>query len=40
MGCVQVENIDNCVWFVRKLKDDLGLLDGDGFIMVSDRQKV
>jgi len=39
-GCVQVENIDNWVWFVRKLKDDLGLLDGDGFIMVSDRQKV
>jgi len=25
---------------VRKLKDDLGLMDGDGYIIVSDRQKV
>ncbi|CAE6073876.1 unnamed protein product [Arabidopsis arenosa] len=33
------ENIENWVWFVRKLKDDLGLMDGDGYIIVSDRQK-
>ncbi|XP_020871455.1 uncharacterized protein LOC110225795 [Arabidopsis lyrata subsp. lyrata] len=38
-GCVQVENIDNWVWFVEKLKSDLGLMDGDGYIIVSDRQK-
>lgn len=39
-GVVQVENKDNWVWFVNKLKVDLDLNDGDGYIMVSDRQKV
>ncbi|XP_010456825.1 PREDICTED: uncharacterized protein LOC104738334 [Camelina sativa] len=38
-GCVQVENIVNWLWFVRKIKADLGLMDGDGYIIVSDRQK-
>ena len=37
---VQVENKDNWLWFARKIKIDLGLNEGDGFIMVSDRQKV
>ncbi|XP_048596246.1 uncharacterized protein LOC125578022 [Brassica napus] len=36
---VQVENTNNLLWFVKKIKDDLGLLNGEGFIMVSDRQK-
>lgn len=36
---VQVENTDNWLWFVKKIKYDLGLLNGEGFIMVSDRQK-
>lgn len=39
-GVVQVENIDNWSWFVNMLKADFDLKDGDGFIMVSDRQKV
>ncbi|XP_010451291.1 PREDICTED: uncharacterized protein LOC104733413 [Camelina sativa] len=38
-GCVQVENIVNWLWFVRKMKADLGLMDGDGYIIISDRQK-
>ena len=37
---VQVENTPNWVWFVKHIKTDLGLGDGDGYIMVSDRQKV
>ncbi|XP_010473749.1 PREDICTED: uncharacterized protein LOC104753156 [Camelina sativa] len=36
---VQVENKDNWSWFVNRLKIDLDLGDGDGYIMVSDRQK-
>ncbi|XP_024007941.1 uncharacterized protein LOC112083950 [Eutrema salsugineum] len=36
---VQVENTENWLWFVRMLKHDLELNDGDGFIMVFDRQK-
>ncbi|XP_019099759.1 PREDICTED: uncharacterized protein LOC104784231 [Camelina sativa] len=36
---VQVENTDNWSWFVNRLKIDLELGDGDGYIMVSDRQK-
>ncbi|KAG7553248.1 Zinc finger SWIM-type [Arabidopsis thaliana x Arabidopsis arenosa] len=36
---VQVENTENWLWFVQRLKIDLGLNDGDGFIMISDRQK-
>lgn len=39
-GVVQVENIDNWTWFVQLLKSDLDLGDGDGYIIVSDRQKV
>ncbi|XP_010501674.1 PREDICTED: uncharacterized protein LOC104778971 [Camelina sativa] len=38
-GVVKVENTDNWVWFAKLLKEDLGLNDGDGFIMMSDRQK-
>ncbi|XP_018515142.1 uncharacterized protein LOC108872233 [Brassica rapa] len=36
---VGVENKDNWLWFVRKIKVDLGLNEGDRYIMVSDRQK-
>lgn len=36
---VQVENKVNWLWFVKKIKVDLGLNEGDGYIMVSDRQK-
>ena len=39
-GVVQVENTDNWLWFVRMVKKDLGLNDGEGFILISDRQKV
>lgn len=39
-GVVQVENTDNWLWFVRKVKDDLSLKDGNGFVLGSDRQKV
>ena len=35
-----MENTPNWVWFVKHIKTDLGLGDGDGYIMVSDRQKV
>ncbi|XP_019093372.1 PREDICTED: uncharacterized protein LOC109129544 [Camelina sativa] len=38
-GVVKVENTDNWVWFMKLLKTDLGLNDGDGFILISDRQK-
>ncbi|XP_010451471.1 PREDICTED: uncharacterized protein LOC104733601 [Camelina sativa] len=38
-GVVKVENTDNWTWFMKHLKTDLGLNDGDGFILVSDRQK-
>ncbi|KFK35617.1 hypothetical protein AALP_AA4G014500 [Arabis alpina] len=38
-GVVKVENTDNWSWFVNKLKVDLDLKDGDGYILVSDRQK-
>ena len=36
---VQVENKVNWLWFVEKIKVDLGLDEGDGYVMVSDRQK-
>ena len=36
---VQVENTDNWVWFIAKLKADLGIGDGEGFTLISDRQK-
>ncbi|CAE5960458.1 unnamed protein product [Arabidopsis arenosa] len=38
-GVVKVENTENWVWFVKNLKEDLGLGDGECFIMLSDRQK-
>lgn len=37
---VETENIDSWLWFIRKLKSDLKLQDGDGFTLISDRQKV
>ncbi|CAA7042140.1 unnamed protein product [Microthlaspi erraticum] len=36
---VQVENTDNWLWFMNKIKADLGLEDGDNYILISDRQK-
>ncbi|XP_056847240.1 uncharacterized protein LOC108836793 [Raphanus sativus] len=36
---VGVENKDNWLWFVKKIKVDLGLEEGEGYVMVSDRQK-
>ncbi|XP_048620186.1 uncharacterized protein LOC106408120 [Brassica napus] len=36
---VQVENKVNLLWFVEKIKVDLGLDEGDGYVMVSDSQK-
>ncbi|XP_024013321.1 uncharacterized protein LOC112087606 [Eutrema salsugineum] len=36
---VQKENTDNWQWFFTKIKADLGLEDGDGYVLVSDRQK-
>ncbi|CAA7055697.1 unnamed protein product [Microthlaspi erraticum] len=38
-GIVRVENTDNWLWFMNKIKVDLGLEDGDNYILVSDRQK-
>lgn len=37
---VQVESKENWWWFMKKVKVDLGLNHGDGFILISDRQKV
>lgn len=31
---VGVENTDNWLWFIRKLKVDLGINDGDGFTLI------
>uniref|UniRef100_A0A1J3G5W3 SWIM-type domain-containing protein n=2 Tax=Noccaea caerulescens TaxID=107243 RepID=A0A1J3G5W3_NOCCA len=36
---VQVENTESWLWFIRHLKNDLGLGKGDGFTVISDRQK-
>ncbi|XP_010463024.1 PREDICTED: uncharacterized protein LOC104743671 [Camelina sativa] len=36
---VQTENFDAWLWFIKKLKVDLKLEDGDGFTLISDRQK-
>ncbi|CAA7021065.1 unnamed protein product [Microthlaspi erraticum] len=38
-GIVRVENTDNWLWFMNKIKFDLGLEDGDNYILASDRQK-
>ncbi|CAE5993308.1 unnamed protein product [Arabidopsis arenosa] len=37
---VQVENTESWVWFIKLLKADLKLGDGEGFSLISDRQKV
>lgn len=37
---VQVENNENWLWFVKKLKCDLGLKSGSGITIISDKQKV
>lgn len=34
----QVENTENWLWFVEKKKHELDLKDGNGFVLVSDRQ--
>lgn len=39
-AAVQVENENNWFWFVKLLKKDLDLGNGDGYIIISDRQKV
>ncbi|XP_050222659.1 uncharacterized protein LOC126672747 [Mercurialis annua] len=36
---VQVENRDNWAWFLRCLKHDLPLEQGDGYVIISDMQK-
>ncbi|RIA04675.1 hypothetical protein BRARA_K01065 [Brassica rapa] len=36
---VHKENTDTWIWFLQKLKNDLKLGNGDGFTLVSDRQK-
>ncbi|XP_024006589.1 uncharacterized protein LOC112083091 [Eutrema salsugineum] len=36
---VQKENTNNWSWFFQKIKADLELGDGDGYVLVSDRQK-
>ncbi|CAA7018440.1 unnamed protein product [Microthlaspi erraticum] len=35
----QAENGDNWLWFIKLIKADLGLEDGDGYVMISDRAK-
>lgn len=37
---VHKQNTDTWTWFLQKLKNDLNLGNGDGFTLVSDRQKV
>lgn len=37
---VHVENHESWSWFIRHLKNDLGLNNGEGFTVISDRQKV
>lgn len=39
-GVVDVESADNWKWFIQLLKTDLNLEDGDGFTLISDKQKV
>lgn len=37
---VQVENENNWLWFIKLVRSDLDLKDGNGYIITSDRQKV
>lgn len=37
---VDTENEDNWVWFIQKLKSDINLKEGQGFTIISDKQKV
>jgi len=37
---VPIENADSWIWFIRLLKNDLKLEDGNEFTIISDRQKV
>ena len=36
---VQSETTDSWLWFIKKLKHDLVLQDGNGFVIISDRSK-
>lgn len=38
--CAVVSEEPCWLWFIQKLKGDLDLRDGDGFTLISDRQKV
>ena len=37
---MEIENDTNWDWFVKHLALDLGLEDGKGFVIMSDKQKV
>lgn len=39
-GIVQVEDADNWKWFIERVKSDLDLKNGEGFTLISDKQKV
>nr|GEZ73753.1 hypothetical protein [Tanacetum cinerariifolium] len=39
MGMVSVENKDNWSWFMQCLIDDLGIVDGEALIIISDQHK-
>ncbi|XP_013713395.2 uncharacterized protein LOC106417082 [Brassica napus] len=36
---VQVEDADNWKWFIQRVKSDLDLKNGEGFTLISDKQK-
>ncbi|XP_056849556.1 uncharacterized protein LOC108824591 isoform X2 [Raphanus sativus] len=38
-GIVQVEDADNWKWFIERVKSDLDLKNGEGFTLISDKQK-
>ncbi|XP_013633062.1 PREDICTED: uncharacterized protein LOC106338690 [Brassica oleracea var. oleracea] len=38
-GIVQVEDTDNWKWFIERVKYDLNLQSGQGFTLISDKQK-
>ena len=37
---VEVENKDSWLWFLNLLKQDLSIIDGNGWSILSDQQKV